>query len=126
MSSIKPATRNDYEGIARLIKSEEELFLVYPAGTFPFTVSQVEHLAKTRDALTVMIDSGRVIGFANLYDHQQGASAFIGNVVIDADYRGEGLGKQMVCYMLEMAFNKYQLPEVHISVFNNNMPALTL
>ncbi len=37
MCEFRLATEDDFEGICRLVKSEEELFLVYPGGKYPFT-----------------------------------------------------------------------------------------
>lgn len=126
MYKIREATERDFSGITKLITSREELFRVYPNGTYPFTESQVKVLAQRRRELTVAIDGDEVIGFANLYDDKQKAWIFIGNVIIKPHHRGKGLGKEIVTYMLEKAFNKYNLPEVRISVFSDNIPALLL
>lgn len=123
---FREATDNDFNGICSLIKSEEELFLVYPSGKYPFTVEQVRELSQVRKELTVAVDDGEIIGFANLYNYESAKSAFIGNVVISKSHRGRGLGKKIVSHMLKMAFEKYHLPEVKISVFSENIPALLL
>ncbi len=126
MRQIRAATEKDYEGICNLIESEEELFLVYPGGQYPFTIGQLVELSKLRTELTVVLDADRIIGFANFYNYEKNKSAFIGNVVIAKDYRGKGIGKNIVTYMLNIAFKKYKLPEIRISVFNNNTAALLL
>lgn len=122
----RKALTEDFDNICKLIKSQEELFLVYPSGKFPLTVDQLKELAEVRKELTVITDGTKIIGFANFYNYRQNESAFIGNVVIDESYRGQGLGKEIVTYMLRQAFDKYHLPEVKISVFSNNSPALLL
>ncbi len=126
MFTIRPADLKDCEGICGLITSAEELFLVYPSGKFPFTVEQVQELFKVRQDLTVAVCEERIVAFANLYGHEAGKHAFIGNVVVDAAFRGRGLGREMVSHILGKAFEKYALPEVRISVFNDNTPALLL
>ena len=126
MYKYREATENDFEGICNLIKSKEELFLVYPNGQFPLTVAQLKELSKARKELTVAIGGAKIIGFANLYNYKKNESAFIGNVVIDKIHRGRGLGKEIVSYMLEQAHIKHNLPEVRISVFSENTPALLL
>ncbi len=123
---IRPATQEDYKAIVSLVPNREELFLVYPKGKHPFTVSQLQELAESRTELTVAVQEGRVIGFANLYDLQPGKWAFIGNVVIHREFRGSGLGQKLVAHMVQIAFANYQLSEVRISVFNGNTPALLL
>lgn len=125
-SAFRPATKADYEAICGLITSPEELFLVHPAGVYPWTVSQIETLAEQRIALTVRIENHNIIGFSNLYNHDPGQSAFIGNVVVEREHRGRGLGKGIVAHMLDRAYNEYDLPVVRISVFSTNTRALLL
>ncbi len=127
MWKFREAVENDYAGICRLIESEDELFMVYPNGGYPLTIDQLRKLSQIRKELTVAVDEeGGVIGFANLYNFERGKTAFIGNVVIKPDYRGKGLGKTIISHMLEKAFGHYDLPEVQISVFSENTPALIL
>jgi len=98
MYKYRKATENDFEAICNLIKSKQELFLIYPNGQFPLTVAQLNELAKVRKELTVMVKDSTIIGFANLYNYKQNESAFIGNVVIDKNHRGRGLGKNCFIY----------------------------
>lgn len=123
---FRAATEADFAAICALIPSREELFRVYPRGQYPFTVEQVRHLSEIRKALSVLTDGNKVAGFANLYDFSDNQRAFIGNVVIDTGLRGQGLGRNLVQYMLKLAFSEYALHEVHISVFSDNTPALLL
>lgn len=126
MAYFREATPSDYEAICKLVPTEQELFLVYPRGTYPLTVDQIKHLSEVRKELTVAIDGQDIVGFADLYDFDDRASAFIGNVVIDRSFRGRGIGKVLVIHMRNTAFSKYGLKEVHISVFSDNVPALLL
>jgi len=126
MWEFREATVEDYEGICSLIKSKEELFLVYPGGKYPFTVEQIKKLSLVRKELTIAIEGTEIIGFANLYDYVLGESAFIGNVVVDKKHRGKGIGREVVLHMLKVAFEKYKLPEIRISVFSENTPAMLL
>ena len=121
----RAAVPTDYEDICKLVPTEHELYLVYPRGTYPFTVEQVKHLSETRKELTVAIDDA-IVGFANLYDFKDKEKAFIGNVIIQKSSRGKGLGKQIIDHMVNAAFSKYGLGEVHISVFSDNVTALLL
>lgn len=123
---FREAVHADYEEICKLVPSERELYLVYPRGAHPFTVEQVRNLSELRKELTVATDDAKIVGFANLYDFEDKESAFIGNVVIENSSRKRGLGKQLIGHMLKAAFFKYDLSEVHISVFSDNVPALLL
>ena len=106
--------------------SEEELFLVYAQGKYPFTVPQVRRLVEIRMEPTVMLHRGEVVGFANFYSYREGKSVFIGNVVVDRSLRGKGLGKRLVCYMMDRAFSEHDLRSVRLHVYNRNLPALLL
>jgi ribosomal protein S18 acetylase RimI-like enzyme len=123
---IREATTPDFEAIVRLVPTQDELFRVYPKGNHPFTVDQVHLLAESRKELTVAVERGRVIGFANLYDVEQSIWAFVGNVVVARELRGRGIGRLLVSHMIRQAFDKYGVCEARISVFNDNTPALLL
>lgn len=82
--------------------------------------------SKSRKELTVVVVKNRIVGFANLYDYKENESAFIGNVVVEKGYRNKGLGREIVSYMLNLAFNKHHLSTIRISVFSENTSALLL
>ena len=126
MIEIRAATPQDLDPISRIIPNQHELFLVYPRGRYPFTVDQVQQLFDERFEFTVVCDANKIIGFANLYDRMQDKYAFIGNVFICPDYRGQGLGKLVLQYMIKAAFEKYRFAEVRLSVFADNNPAINL
>ncbi len=123
---IRRAETSDYQAISQLVTSREELFLVFPNGSYPFTVKQVRYLAEQREDLTVVTADTAVIGFANLYDVAAGNWAFVGNVILNQQYRGKGIGERLVQHMLDKVFNWHHLPQARISVFEDNTPALSL
>ncbi len=126
MISFRSAQPSDYERICRLVQDADELFRVYPNGRFPLTVAQLETLARERSDLTVMLDDGEIVGFANLYELQKGDSAFIGNVIVARTHRGIGLGRMLIEKMIATAVSRHAVEQIHISVFNDNTPALLL
>ncbi|MES9972371.1 MAG: GNAT family N-acetyltransferase [Candidatus Thiodiazotropha sp.] len=114
-----------YEGIMALFTSPEELYLIFPSGSWPFDREQLERLSKQRSDFTVVLDDDRVIGFANIYTNTAGNRYFIGNVVISRDYRGQGVGRQLVGHMCGLIFEHYA-STAYISVFAFNTTALLL
>lgn len=126
MYNYRPATHTDFTYVCQLVTNEEELFRVYPSGHYPLTVEQLEDIAQERTALTVIEHKKRIVGFGNLYHHIPGKQAFIGNIIVHAEHRGRGIGKALVQYMMILAFEEHQLPQVCISVFSDNTPALLL
>ena len=123
---IREATPDDFNSISKLIKNKQELFYIYPSGEFPLTHAQIKELYEVRRDFTVLIQKDKIIGFANLYDYLENRFVFIGNVVIDKAYRGQGKGKKLISHMISLAKNLYLLPEVRISVFADNTDALLL
>lgn len=123
---LREATPADYPAIAALVPTRDELFLVHPSGKHPFSVDQIHSLARVRSDLTVAVRNDRVAGFANLYDVVPGRRAFIGNVVVDAAFRGEGVGRRLIEHMIALGFDRYNVAEMAISVFSHNVPALLL
>ena len=126
MYQFREATENDFEAICKLIPDREELFLMHPNGEYPFTIAQIQELSRVRKELTVAVFENRIIGFTDFYDFTVDRFAFIGNVIIHRNYRGRGIGRLMISHMVKMAYEKYQLPEIRISSFNQNAPALLL
>lgn len=125
-SIVRPVSASDYRAIRDLIGSKEELFLVYPEGSYPMTVEQVERLVGKRKAPTVLLEEEKVVGFACFYGYREGRFAYVGNVVVDTKMRRRGLGRKIVVHMINTAFEEYALPEVRIAVFSRNTPALLL
>ena len=123
---IRPAGLDDYPAVCRLITSQEELFRVFPSGSWPFNLRQLHHLAEKRTDLTVVTDNDEIVGFADLYDMVPRTRAFIGNIILRASHRRQGIGKRLVQHMLDKIFTLHELPEARISVFEDNTPALTL
>lgn len=123
---IRAAEPPDYPAIAALIDSPQELFLVFPAGHWPFDVRQVHRLAEQRLDLTVCVSGNDVNGFANLYDRRPGQWAFIGNLMVRREVRRRGIGGRLLQYMLKKVFEQHGLPQARISVFRDNRPALKL
>lgn len=123
---FRAAEADDFGAIAQLLSSREELFLVHPAGQYPFSVEQLVELSHTRKELTVAVCDGAVVGFANLYDIEPGRWGFIGNIVVSRTCRGRGLGRMLVKHMIQVGSDKYRLAQIRISVFSENVPALLL
>jgi ribosomal protein S18 acetylase RimI-like enzyme len=122
---LLPADPSHNQDILSLFRSPEELFLIYPSATWPFDIAQLNKLSQQRTDLTVAMDDDSVIGFANLYRNLSGDKVFIGNVVVSHAYRGKGVGRSVICHMCDQVFEKYA-SEVHLTVFNQNTPALAL
>ena len=70
------------------------------------SLSELESIiANTNNILMIIEDDGRVIGMATLYMIQKFSkrSGFIEDVVVDAAYRGQGLGKKLMTELINTA-----------------------
>ena len=119
------ANRGHLDQIISMVTSPEELYLFHPKGTYPLDHAQLDALFEKRSNLTVVIEEGEVVGFADLYNICPQESAFIGNVVVSTHHRGKGIGKGLTQYMCEVCINQYGATP-HLSVFNVNTRALLL
>jgi ribosomal protein S18 acetylase RimI-like enzyme len=119
------ATKEHFAEIAALVKSPEELYLVYPSGHYPWDSLQLRQLAHMRSDLTVALVDGEVAAFANLYDVIPNQSAFIGNLIVSPRYKRMGIGRSLTVHMIEICEKKYRA-RPHLSVFGFNAPAILL
>lgn len=118
-------TEDDFEAISQLVSTPAELYQIFPRASFPLDTLQLQKLMTERHALTAVIENGKLIAFANLYNVQPGISAFIGNVVVAKAMRGRGVGRSLINYMNTLCINQFHaIP--HLSVFNFNTAAILL
>lgn len=116
----------DLEIICRFPQDENELFFMFPKANYPLTIEQLQASIDSRYDSTVIIVDNQVIGFANFYEANMDEHCSIGNVIINPDYRGKGVGKYLIQTMENIAINKYNVKEIHISCFNQNLAGLLL
>ncbi len=57
-----PATKDRYSDIANLVSSPEELYLVYPDGSYPWDTAQLDVLAETRPDFTQLLHNFVALG----------------------------------------------------------------
>lgn len=104
---FRQATEQDFEAVAKLVTTEEELYLISPKSHFPWTAEQVQAIAETRQFNTVGVDADtqKIIAFANMYNLSE-KSAFIGNMIVNHDYRCQSVGKKLMQNMIAICKNQ--------------------
>lgn len=84
-----------------------------------------EYLAeKTREILIILAD-GKPIGQVGLIDINlldKNAALYI--VIGEAEYRGKGIGKEAIRYILDYAFNKMKLHRIWLEVHEDNIAGI--
>lgn len=124
--SYRAVEVSDLKKICQLPKNEEELFFMFPKAEYPLTENQLESAINSRFDSTVVLYNDVVVGFANFYEVKKNRYSSIGNVVVDANYRNLGIGKYLIQTMEQIAIEKYNVSELHLSCFNTNTKGILL
>lgn len=67
-----------------------------------------------------------IIGFAAIYDINNGEAEF-GRLIVDKDkYNQSGLGKFILKYLINIARDEFHLQKLKLEVFADNIPALKI
>ncbi len=121
---FRPANHRDLPELLTFPQSREELFYFFPSANYPLSLSQLQKQLSERHQSTVMLKNNKLIGFANFYNVRNRNIAFIGNVIIKAEERQKGYGRQLIQTLLKRGFNELNLREIHLSCFNHNTAGL--
>lgn len=124
MIQIRKAKENDLEYIASFPLTPDELFFFYPKAVFPLTQEQLLANFLTRQGNTVIVQGDTIAGFANYVSVDLANSATIGNVIINPELRGSGLGKILISHMESSARTLYGVKRINIACFNSNTAGL--
>lgn len=124
MFTSRRARREDFKIIASFPQSQDEQFYMFPRGTFPLDPVHLEEVAKERLHPTVILSGEEIAGYCNLYDVEADSRCWLGNVIINPDYRGRGAGKFLLDTMLTTVRDELHLPELHLICHNPNTAAL--
>jgi ribosomal protein S18 acetylase RimI-like enzyme len=124
--SFRSANEQDIHRICGFARNEEELFFFFPAATWPLTHEQLRASIAQRSDSTVIELGGTVVGFANFYRWATQGTCTIGNVIIDPQARGNGVGGQLIKHMITIAQIRHRAVEVTLSCFNTNVAGLLL
>lgn len=120
----RTATDEDIAAVCNFVNDPTELFYFFPKAEFPLTVPQLREVIAQRKDSTVFILNEVPIGFANIYNLEQGKCCSIGNVVISPEARGQGICRVLIDTMCSIAREKYQVSKITVSCFNKNTKGL--
>ena len=124
--SHREARLEDLPLICTFPQTAMELYFMYPKATFPLTYEQLKHNFDNRSDCTVFLSDENVVAFANMYDIEPGKQCFLGNVIINPAFRGKGVSHYLLETMAEIAVQRHQAKELHLTCFNTNTPGLLL
>ncbi|HTP51680.1 MAG TPA: GNAT family N-acetyltransferase [Anaeromyxobacteraceae bacterium] len=126
MLSHRAVQPDDIPSICEFPQSPEELYFLFPKGTYPLTPEQLRRSIEQRFGSTVVLDQGRVCAFANLYCMKPEGTSGIGNVIVAPDVRGKGVGRYLIETMIRTALRERGARSVQIACFNANVSGLLL
>jgi ribosomal protein S18 acetylase RimI-like enzyme len=122
----REARLEDLPLICLFPQNATELYFMFPKATFPLTFEQLKLNFDNRFDCTVFLSDETVVAFANLYEVEPGKQCFLGNVIIDPSFRGKGVSQYLLETMAEIAVQRHQAKELHLTCFNTNTPGLLL
>lgn len=124
--TYRDVERTDLETISKFPQDNDELFFMFPKAEFPLTVDQIQKSIDSRNDSTVILCDNIIVGFANFYEAIVDRYCSIGNVIVNPSFRGKGAGIYLIGVMENIAIKKYNVSEIHISCFNQNVIGLML
>ena len=135
MLRLRPYKSCDAEYIVNWL-SDEQVFLKWGGerfGSFPISAKIIDDKYKLQNGdcvepdnfypMTAFDDSGVVGHFIMRYINSDNHILRFGWVIVDAEKRGKGYGKQMLELGLKYAFEILGVEKVTIGVFENNISA---
>ena len=124
--SHRPATDEDIVSICPFAETKESLFFFFPNAVFPVTPKQLQINVKSRFHATTILSNGNVVGFGNLFNHPESGLCYIGNLIIDPEKRGQGIGRYLAQTLISLGFEDPAVESMHLCCFNENIRGLKL
>ncbi|MGV8920429.1 MAG: GNAT family N-acetyltransferase [Pseudomonas sp.] len=120
----RPLEEKDIPVVCSFPQSIDELFYMFPKAHWPLTPAQLRDAIASRSDSTVIEMDGEVVGFANFSRWEFRSRCSLGNVIISPTARSRGVGRYLIAYMMDIAFDKHEASELTASCFNHNVPGL--
>ena len=77
------------------------------------------------NVIFVAEDSGKVIGFISINNHNEHGYIYLDDYCVSEEYRGRGIGTKLMAIAFEFAKNK-QIDKILIHVYNANKESIEL
>lgn len=128
MVELKQFDKADFDRLIQWIDSEESL--IQFAGSifnYPLTKEQLElYIAdRKRFAFKVIeINTGKIIGHSEVYNLGNNSAKLCRILLGNKNYRGKGLGQEVVKKLVNFAFEKLDSSQIVLNVYDWNTSAI--
>lgn len=122
----RAVAETDIPVICSWVTNQDELYYFFPKATYPLTPEQLSREIAQRANSTVVELEGKPVAFANFYRWKNGGTCSIGNVLVCASVRNQGVASFLMKQMCSIAFLEHNACEVTVSCFNFNTAGLLL
>ncbi len=127
MIKLEKFDTTHYNNLISWIDNKEDLMqFAGPILSFPLTTEQLEESFRdpNRYAFCIIdINTQKDIGHCELYLKEN--TIHLGRILIgDKNFRGKGIGKQIVSLLLSFGFTNFDKPIAELNVFDWNKPAI--
>lgn len=126
MIEIRDAKESDFELICNFFNDKKELQFSFPHAIFPVDIDQLKKIVSTRSNPTILTSDNIVIGFTDLYNIVENEECFIGNFIIDKNYRKKGFSNILLQEIINRAIALYNIKKIKLICFCENTNALLL
>jgi len=127
MIKLEKFTESDFDNLISWIKSEEELNqFAGPIFSFPLTTEQLNKYVSMTDKepfKIILEETKETIGHCEL-NHENGNNRLSRILIGEQSSRSKGYGKIVVAKMVAMLFEKRDVKEVDLNVFDWNLGAI--
>jgi RimJ/RimL family protein N-acetyltransferase len=134
MAVVREATIQDAQALLEHVKAVFK--------TSPFTLTSfdefnsseesqtkwIEDMQRQRNLILVALENGKVVGDLRLVRGSKRRNAHTGEIAIglQQEYRGQGIGTQMMGTMIAWARNTNEIEKICLQVMSGNVPAIHL
>lgn len=128
MITIQPFGKVDFKQLIAWAESEDAL--IQFAGhffTFPLTTEQLDNYIQDKNRLifkVIDVNRNNTIGHAEIQIVSQTISVLCRIIIGDKNFRGQGIGQQIIHHLLEISFIQLLMERVELYVFDWNISAI--
>jgi ribosomal protein S18 acetylase RimI-like enzyme len=126
MYATRPITEKDFASVCGFFAAERELHYAFPGVTYPLTGSVLKTFVESRSDPTLLLADRAIAGFADLFNILPNVECFIGNVIVNKDFRRRGAGMFLIKEMTDIAVSRHGVSRLIIPCWCENTGALLL